>query len=67
MRITSAVGVEDRRYGRLGETVYEKKVVNNSTGPLPPFETSSSSTPSGGCVLSARPASAIELTGSAFF
>jgi hypothetical protein len=43
-RITSQAGVEERKYGRLGETVYEKKTVNTFTG-----------------VLSARPASAVEL------
>ena len=38
-RITSQMGAEERKYGRLGETVHEKKTVANSTGPLPPFET----------------------------
>ncbi|MGH9893456.1 MAG: RHS repeat domain-containing protein, partial [bacterium] len=40
-RITSQMGVEERQYGKLGETVYEKKVVTTFTDPLHPslFET----------------------------
>ena len=34
-RITSQMGTEERKYGRLGETVHEKKTVANSTGPTP--------------------------------
>ena len=29
------MGSEERKYGRLGETVYEKKSVNTATGPTP--------------------------------
>ncbi|MGH9893505.1 MAG: SpvB/TcaC N-terminal domain-containing protein, partial [bacterium] len=40
-RITSQMGVEERLYGKLGETVYEKKTVSTFTDPLHPsvFET----------------------------
>jgi RHS repeat-associated protein len=40
-RITSQMGIEERQYGKLGETVYEKKTVNTFTDPLHPsvFET----------------------------
>src|SRR6266702_6873534 len=40
-RITSQMGVEERQYGKLGETVYEKKTVTTFTDPLHPsvFET----------------------------
>ncbi len=34
-RTTSQMGVEERQYGELGETVYEKKTVTTSTGPTP--------------------------------
>jgi RHS repeat-associated protein len=34
-RVTSQMGVEERQYGKLGEMVYEKKVVTTSTGPTP--------------------------------
>jgi RHS repeat-associated protein len=34
-RITSQMGTEERKYGRLGETVYEKKTVATFTGPTP--------------------------------
>jgi len=35
-RITSQMGVEERQYGKLGETVYEKKTVTTFTDPLHP-------------------------------
>jgi len=40
-KITSQMGVEERQYGKLGETVYEKKTVTTFTDPLHPsvFET----------------------------
>src|SRR5712664_3962641 len=40
-KITSQMGTEERQYGKLGETVYEKKTVNTFTDPLHPsvFET----------------------------
>jgi RHS repeat-associated protein len=40
-RVTSQMGVEERQYGKLGETVYEKKTVNTITNPSHPsvFET----------------------------
>jgi hypothetical protein len=40
-RITSQMGVEERQYGKLGETVFEKKTVTTFTDPLHPsvFET----------------------------
>src|SRR5581483_2361892 len=40
-RIASQMGIEERQYGKLGETVYEKKTVNTFTDPLHPsvFET----------------------------
>jgi len=40
-KITSQMGIEERQYGKLGETVYEKKTVNTFTDPLHPsiFET----------------------------
>ena len=40
-RVTSQMGVEERQYGKLGETVYEKKTVTTFTDPLHPsvFET----------------------------
>ena len=38
--ITSQMGTEQRQYGKLGETVYEKKTVSLFTNPTPPvFET----------------------------
>jgi len=33
--ITSQMGTEERQYGKLGETVYEKRTVVTSTGPTP--------------------------------
>jgi RHS repeat-associated protein len=40
-KITSQMGTEERQYGKLGETVYEKKTVTTFTDPLHPsvFET----------------------------
>jgi RHS repeat-associated protein len=35
-RITSQMGVEERQYGRLGETIFEKKTVTTFTDPLHP-------------------------------
>jgi RHS repeat-associated protein len=35
-KITSQMGVEERQYGRLGETVYEKKTVTTFTNALHP-------------------------------
>jgi len=35
-KITSQMGTEERQYGRLGETVYEKKTVTTFTDPLHP-------------------------------
>jgi RHS repeat-associated protein len=35
-RITSQMGTEERQYGKLGETVYEKKTVTTFTDPLHP-------------------------------
>jgi len=35
-RITSQIGTEERRYGKLGETVYEKKTVTTFTNATHP-------------------------------
>jgi RHS repeat-associated protein len=35
-RITSQMGIEERLYGKLGETVFEKKTVTTFTSPLSP-------------------------------
>ncbi len=66
-KITSQMGTEERQYGKLGETVYEKKTVTTFTNATHPsvYETRFFFETFG--VLSARPASGFELRTRPFF